>query len=194
MKKTISPTISPEYDQTALLVIDVQLGLFQKSTPVYRAEQLIDNINTLVEKAHNDGVPVVYIQHSDPRYLVFNSPGWQLHPQLHPQVGDAIVHKLHGNAFEGTNLAELLNKMGVGRLVVTGLVTHGCVKATCLGGRELGYPVTLVSDAHSNYSQDAAAIIEKWHAKLSEEGVLLIPTYRIDYEWEPEGRPSVLSV
>jgi nicotinamidase-related amidase len=70
-------------------------------------------------------------------------------------------------------------------VVVTGMVTHGCVKATCLGARELGYPVTLVTDAHSSYSQDAAALIEKWHANLSKEGVTLLPTVQVQFEKEP---------
>ncbi len=56
-----------------------------------------------------------------------------------------------------------------------------CVKATCLGGRELGYSATLVTDAHSNFSQDAAAMIEKWHAKLAKAGVTLLPTDQVEF-------------
>lgn len=179
--KTQPAQVPPGFDRTALLVIDVQLGLFQKSTPIYRANQLIHNINTLVEQARRCGVTVIYIQHSDSHSLEKGSAGWQLHPGLHPLESDPIVHKLHGNAFEDTRLAEILHENKIGQLVATGLVTHGCVKATCLGGRELGYPVTLVTDAHSNFSQDAAAMIEKWHARLAEAGVTLLPTDQINF-------------
>jgi nicotinamidase-related amidase len=184
-KKTVLPAIPPEFNRTALLVVDVQLGLFQKATPIYKAEELLHNINLLIEHARDGGVPVVYIQHSDPRNLVKDSPGWQLHPRLHPPEHDPVVHKLHGNAFEGTELAGLLDERRVGRLVVTGLVTHGCVRATCLGGRELGYPVTLISDAHSNYSPDAAALIAKWHENLAQAGVLLQPTAEVLFDHQP---------
>jgi nicotinamidase-related amidase len=187
-KKTIPPVIPPEYERTALLVIDVQHGLFQKSTPIYRAEQLLQNLNVLIERARARGVAVIYVQHSDPRNLVKGSPGWQLHPRLHPPDHEPVIHKLHGNAFEETGLNDLLSEERVGRLVVTGLVTHGCVKATCLGGRELGYPVMLVSDAHSNYSSDAARLIEEWHDKLTQGGVELRSTEDVAFgEWSPAG-------
>ena len=89
---------------TALLVIDVQQGLFRKSTPIFRAEPLLDTITTLVERAHAAGVLVVYIQHASDKVLPFGSADWQLHPRLHPGEGDLVVHKQHGNAFEDTPL------------------------------------------------------------------------------------------
>lgn len=169
-------------DQTnvALLIIDVQQGLFEKSTPVYKAEQLLQNINTLVERAHEGGVPVFYIQqHSDSKNLVMGSPQWQLHPRLQPQPADSVVHKLHGNAFEDTNLEENLRAKQINSLIITGLVTHGCVRATCLGARQLGYHVILVKDGHSNYSKQAERFIQEWNQKLSAESIELIPTREI---------------
>jgi nicotinamidase-related amidase len=166
---------------TALLVIDVQQGLFRKSTPIYEAEQLLKNINLLVDLAHGESVPVFYIQHSDERTLVKGSQDWQLHPELHPQRMDGIVHKQHGNAFEDTNLDELLKSKNIAHLVVTGLVTHGCVKATCLGACQLGYRVSLVQDGHSSYSKDAARLIEEWNQKLNAQGCGLILTPQIKF-------------
>jgi len=174
--------ISAECSRTALLVIDVQQGLFRKATPIYRAEALLENINTLVEQAHHFGVPVVYIQHSDKLALKKDSDDWQLHPALQLQNIDDIVHKQHGNAFEETNLSKILDARGVGKLVVTGLVTHGCVRATCLGARKLGYHVTLVSDAHSNYSEKAAQLIDEWHQKLHAQMVTLKSTAEVEFE------------
>lgn len=181
-KNTTPPAISPEFDRAALLVIDVQHGLFQKSTPIYHADQLLQNLNALIDRARANGVPVIYVQHSDPRHLVKDSPGWKLHPRLRQPEKETVIHKVQGNAFEGTELSELLRQEKVGRLVVAGLVTHGCVKATCLGGRALGYPVTLVSDAHSSYSQEAARLISEWHAKLAQAGVTLRSTEAVAFD------------
>ena len=119
----------------ALLVIDVQQGLFNKSTPIYKADELLENITTLVERAHVSGAPVIYVQHSDARNLVKDSAGWQLHTQLRPLDSDTVIHKRHGNAFEDTPLDDTLRARNVTTMVVTGLVTHGCVRATCLGAR-----------------------------------------------------------
>jgi nicotinamidase-related amidase len=165
----------------ALLVIDVQQGLFRKSTHLFKAGELLENINLLVDRAHGAEVPVFYIQHSDSRTLVKGSQGWQLHPELQPQRRDTIVHKQHGNAFEDTNLDSLLKSKNISRLIVAGLVTHGCVKATCLGARQLGYPVILVKDGHSNYSKDAGRLIEEWNQKLGAQGCELVATSQIEF-------------
>jgi nicotinamidase-related amidase len=166
---------------TALLVIDVQKGLFEKTTPVYKAKQLLENINTLINKARQENVPVVFIQHSNHKTLEKGSDAWQLHPKIQPLADEVIIHKLHGNAFEETNLRDELEKRNVGILVTTGLVTHGCVKATCLGAIDEGYKVVLVSDGHSSYSKDAAQLIEKWNRTISEKGAELIETQNVSF-------------
>lgn len=166
----------------ALLVIDVQQGLFKKSTPIYLADQLLENIALLVDQAHQAGVPVFYIQHSEPRNLVEGSPDWQLHPKLQPQSTDNFIHKQHSNAFEGTDLDNVLQSQNITCLLVAGLVTHGCVKATCIGARQLGYRVILVKDGHSSYSQQAAQMIDKWNQNLAAQQVEVMSTSEIEFD------------
>ena len=164
---------------TALLVIDVQQGLFHKSTPIYRAEALLNTLAMLIDRAHAADTLVIYIQHASDKVLPFGSEDWQLHPRLHPGDGDLVILKQHGNAFEDTSLqAELIGR-GVGRVIVTGLVTHGCVKATCLGALALGYAVVLAADGHSSYSRDAARLIEEGNRKLGEAGARVMPAAEI---------------
>lgn len=163
----------------ALLVIDVQQGLFCKSTPIYRAEALLNTIESLIERARAAGLAVVYVQHASAKVLPFGSGDWQLHPRLHPGEGDLIVHKQHGNAFHDTPLHAELIQRGVGRVVVTGLVTHGCVKATCEGALALGYAVVLAADGHSSFSKDARQLVDEWNRKLCEAGAEVIPAAQI---------------
>jgi nicotinamidase-related amidase len=165
----------------ALLVIDLQKGLFEKSTPIYKAKQVLENINTLLDRARQAGVSVFFIQHSDKRVLVRGSDAWRLHPEIQPLAEEVVIHKLHGNAFEETNLREELDKRNVSVVVMTGLVTHGCVKATCLGAIEEGYKVVLVSDGHSSYSKDAAQLIEKWNQAIGEKGADLIEAQKVRF-------------
>jgi nicotinamidase-related amidase len=181
MAKKVQKKIIDGMVQWALLVIDVQNGLFNKSTSIYKADELMMNINELVDKAHLKDIPVVYIQHSNPTTLVYGSNDWRLHAGLEPEKRDYRIHKQHGNSFEETSLGQLLDSKSVNSLVVTGLVTHGCVKATCLGALELGYDVVLVKDAHSNYSNEAVELIEKWNNKLSGLGAQLIATNEINF-------------
>lgn len=166
-------------EATALLVIDVQQGLFNKSTRIYQAEPLLETIEALIAQSHAAGAPVVYVQHASSKVLPYGSKDWQLHPRLQPGENDLVVHKQHGNAFEGTELHAELARRDVGRVIVTGLVTHGCVKATCEGALALGYAVVLARDGHSSYSKDAPRLIEEWNRKLGEAGVEVIPAGQI---------------
>ncbi len=173
--KKKQPVIQADYDQTALLVIDVQQALFEKRIPIYQAESLLERINRLVEQAHQAGILVVYVQHSGKGDLASGEPGWQLHPAIQPKPVDILIHKQQGNAFEGTELFDVLSEHQVGKLVITGLVTHGCVKATCQGALDHGYQLTLVSDAHSSYSEKAAELIATLNQKMQEQGARVLP-------------------
>ena len=166
---------------TALLVIDVQQGLFQRSTPIHQADQVLANINALIGRARRANVPVIFIQHSGEDSLRYGSAEWQLHPAIQPLPGEPIIHKLEGNAFLGTSLGPELEKRQITSLTVCGLVTHGCVKATTLGALDAGYQVLLVSDAHSNFSKDAPKLVKKWNQILSQKGSRLAETKDVTF-------------
>jgi nicotinamidase-related amidase len=170
-----------KWDGVALLVIDVQQGLFQRSNPIYKAQELLENINTLVERAHRADIPVFYIQHANKGTLVQDSDEWQLHPQMQPVERDFIIYKRHGNAFKDTTLGQELESRKIKKLVATGLLTNGCVKATCIAAQKLGYEVILVRDGHSNFNEQAASVIEEWHQKLGDGIVELRSTREIDF-------------
>lgn len=98
--------------------------------------------------ARESGTPVVWVQHSD-EGLERGSDGWEIVPELVPAEGETIVEKTYGDSFEGTNFEDVLEGLGVGRLVVAGAQTDACVRSTIHGGFARGYDVTLVSDAHT---------------------------------------------
>lgn len=169
------------YPSTALLLIDLQQELFHKRIPIYRAEDLLENITLLTQRAHQAGLPVVYVQHCNQGALKPNTDGWQLHPRLKPGPDDLSIHKQHGSAFRDTPLKERLDARDIHTIVVTGLVSHGCVQATCLEARRLGYRVILVKDGHSNYHRQAARVIEECHQTLATAGVELAETSTLTF-------------
>ena len=134
-----------ERPNTALLVIDVQNDVM--ATAARRAE-VIANINTLVGKARAEGVPVVWVQHSD-EGMPLGSPEWRYVPELVQQDGEPVVHKRYGDSFEDTDLERVLAERGIGRLIVTGAQSDACIRSTLHGGFTRGYDVTLVGDAHT---------------------------------------------
>ncbi|MFF3782381.1 isochorismatase family protein [Streptomyces sp. NPDC001933] len=130
---------------TALLVIDVQNGVVAGA---HEREGVIANINTLVGKARVEGVPVIWVQHSDDD-LKRDSEPWQYVPELVRRDAEPLIHKLYGDSFEETALEALLAERGVGRLVVTGAQSDACIRSTLHGAFVRGYDVTLVGDAHT---------------------------------------------
>lgn len=144
-------TTLPDRPNTALLVIDVQNGVVANA---HNREAVIANIDTLVGKARAEGVPVVWVQHSDDE-LVPESEPWQYVPELSRLESEPLVHKSYGDSFEDTDLEAVLAERGVGRLVVTGAQTDACIRSTIHGGLVRGYDVTLVGDAHTTDDHSA---------------------------------------
>ena len=134
---------------TALVVIDVQKGVVADA---HQREAVVANISTLVDKAREEGVPIVWVQHSDEQ-LVKGSDAWEYVPELVRRESEPLVHKTFGDSFEDTDLEEVLAKAGIGRLVVTGAQTDACIRSTIHGAFARGYDVTLVGDAHTTEDQ-----------------------------------------
>ena len=131
---------------TALLVIDVQNNVVEGA---HQRDSVIANINTLVDKARGEGVPVVWVQHNDPRNMPIDSDGWQYVPELKRDDSEPLVHKKYGDSFEDTDLEDVLAQHKVGRLVVTGAQTDMCIRSTLHGALVRGYDALLVGDAHT---------------------------------------------
>ena len=139
----------PSQPRTALLIIDVQIGLVEL-VPAEVRRSVLPKIKTLLTKAHASGVPVIYIQHDGPKGhpLETHTKGWEIHPSLKPAAGEHVIRKQESDSFFGTTLQQELEKRGISHLIVAGGMTEYCVDTTCRRATSLGYDVTLASDAH----------------------------------------------
>jgi nicotinamidase-related amidase len=136
---------------TALLVVDVQQGVVEGSPG---RDSVVANIGSLVEKARQEAVPVVWVQHSD-EGLAKGSDEWQIVSELSPDEAEPLIEKSYGDSFEDTPLETVLSDLGVGKLVVVGAQTDACIRSTLHGAFARGYDATLVSDAHTTEDQTA---------------------------------------
>jgi nicotinamidase-related amidase len=158
----------------ALLVIDVQVNMFAEPDPVYRGNELLTCIRSLLEKARSAQVPIIYVQHGSERRghpLEIGTAGWHIHPAIVPQEGDIIVQKRMPDAFYATTLQQELQALGVNNVILTGIQTELCVDTTCRRACSLDYDVTLVEDAHSTWDRGpliAAQIIAHHNALLGD--------------------------
>jgi len=139
--------------RTALLIIDVQQGMFMEEDPVYNAGSLLANINLLLHMARARQMPVFYIQHTEARgeLLEKGSSPWQIHPDIAPLQTDIMIEKKTPDSFLGTDLHDELTKRHIGHLVLAGIQSDLCVDTTCRMAYSLGYSITLAADAHSTW-------------------------------------------
>ena len=138
-------TTLTERPHTALLVIDVQNDVMAGA---HDRDAVIANVAALVDRARDEKVPVVWVQHSD-QGMPRGSDGWRYVPELAQDTSEPVVHKQYGDAFEDTDLEAVLAERKVGRLVVAGAQTDECIRSTLHGAIVRGYDATLVSDAHT---------------------------------------------
>jgi isochorismate hydrolase len=130
---------------SALLVIDPQNGVLAGAGS---RDSVLRNIDVLVARARTEGALVIWVQHAG-EGLARGSESWQFVPEVARLHAEPVVHKSYGDAFEDTDLEQLLAERAVGRLVVAGAQSDACVRATIHGAFTRGYDVTLVSDAHT---------------------------------------------
>ena len=159
--KTLSPGARP-----ALLVIDFVRAYLVKSSPLYAGvEQARSDCETLLHAARRAGIPVLHTN-------VVYQPGGRdggvffrkvpalscfeagAHPELaafaeglEPVAGETVISKQYASAFFGTTLASTLTALGVDTVLIAGLSTSGCVRASAVDCCQHGFIPIVVREA-----------------------------------------------
>lgn len=118
------------------------------------------------------------------------TPGWQL--ALLPRPNEPVVDKRKNNAFTNTRLPELIPTTA--DLVVLGMQSDFCIRATCSAALGRGNNVFLVEGAHATYDRpeafaaDGAVIVtparkveQEIESELEEAGVLVVKMEDLDH-------------
>jgi nicotinamidase-related amidase len=143
--------------KSALLIIDVQRGLFDPEPRPLEADEVIQRINCLAQSARDSAAPVIFIQHErQGSPLEYQSENWKLASGLVSDSSDIFVRKTTPDSFLYTNLQMLLQENGVTHLVISGYACEFCVDTTTRRVAALGYGVTLVSDGHTTHDKPHA--------------------------------------
>lgn len=143
--------------KTALLVIDVQKGLGDPSWGKRNNPDAESNIALLLSVWRKRELPVIHIRHCS---VAPNSP---LRPELpgnafkeeaEPLPGEKQFNKSANSAFIGTELEQYLREHDISSLVIVGLTTDHCVSASTRTAADLGFEVTLISDATATFDRE----------------------------------------
>lgn len=138
--------------RAALLIVDMQVGLFRGAERPYDGERVLQHIQRLIEKARQCSAPILAARHTGAAGspIAVGAPAWQLLPELGlDPARDIVFNKSRPSCFYGTGLAHRLAELGVDELVVTGMKTQYCIDTTCRVASELGIQPVLVADAHT---------------------------------------------
>lgn len=150
----------------ALVLIDFANAYFDESQPLYGGEGCqiaLDNAKRLLPVARSAGVPVVF---TEVKYLPGGADGGAFYNKvpalscfdagrdsqmlaggLTVEDGDLLITKQYPSAFFGTSLAATLQWMKIDTLLLTGVTTSGCVRASCIDSISSGFVTIVVSDA-----------------------------------------------
>lgn len=155
--------------KSALIVIDMQCGIFTEARPRYDAEGLVQRLNALAARVRAAGGNVIFIQHQGPPGddLHPSRPGYRLLPSLEIGPADAIIQKTACDAFLGTPLEEQLGRAGVEQVIITGCATDDCVDTTVRSALARGHETIVPRDGHTTADRPylaATKIIEHHNA------------------------------
>ncbi|MCI0765080.1 cysteine hydrolase family protein [Bacillus sp. TL12] len=151
----------------ALLVIDVQEGMYTAGGPVYKGQELLETLQELIQKCRLHEIPVIYVQHNGPKGhpLAKGKPEWNIHSAIAPKDGDIIIEKETPDSFHKTNLRKVLQDNEIEHVIMSGMQTEYCVDTTTRRAFSEGHKITLVRDAHSTFDSEqlSAEEIVKHH-------------------------------
>jgi len=148
----------------ALILVDFVAAYFVESSPLYAGvEDELASALRIRDAARAAGIPVIYTNvvyqkggadggvfyRKVPALEAFEAgnPLGRWAEGLEPGDGELVISKQYPSAFFGTSLAETLSKRSIDTLIITGVTTSGCVRATCVDAMSSGFVPIVVADA-----------------------------------------------
>jgi maleamate amidohydrolase len=165
----------PMGKSAAILSVDFQLGFTSGDLAIGKSEHIQASVSAaarLLSRARNCGTPVF---HTFVRYRVDETDlglwrwkvpslasftegsGWDHIDSRLLGEGDVVIHKRKPSAFFGTGLDAMLRESDIDSLVICGVTTSGCVRASIIDAFSYGFHCTVAADACGDQDPKAHA-------------------------------------
>lgn len=148
----------------ALVLIDLARAYFEPGAPFYLgSDDSLQSASRLLAAARAADVLIVHTKVSFtpgaadggiffkkvPALEVFTegNPLGEPMPQVAPSLGEPVVVKQYASAFFGTSLSSTLHSLGVDTVLIAGVSTSGCVRATAVDAMQHGFIPVVVREA-----------------------------------------------
>lgn len=142
--------------QHVLLIVDVQKGFDEPYWGKRNNPNAEENIKKLLTHWREKHLPVIHVRHcstEEQSPLKPGSPGNEFKDEVTPLDSEKQFDKSVNSAFIGTGLEEYLRASNLNDLVIVGLTTDHCISTTTRMAGNLGFNVTLVSDATATFNR-----------------------------------------
>ncbi len=175
--RTLEEACDPR--RMALLVYDMQVGVLSQ---IADGPEITERVGRIVDAARTGGFRIVYLRHyflppemagvaalrtallwqrlervADLRpFLLRDSPGFELVPELQPRPSELVLDKVTMSAFAGTPLDLVLRDCRIDSYVIAGVATEVGIEPTVRHSLDLGYFPVLVTDACGAGNREAA--------------------------------------
>jgi len=148
----------------ALILVDFVQAYFDKDCDLFAdVEAELASALRIRDAARAAGIPVVYSNvvyreggadggvffRKAPvlKNFIAGNPMGEWAEGLQPADGELVISKQYPSSFFGTSLAADLNALDIDTLIITGVTTSGCVRATCIDTMSHGFVPIVVADA-----------------------------------------------
>lgn len=159
------PVRTPGKRRVAIVALDLQNDILEGGAlPCKRIQNILPPLSKLFAKARSMGVPIIYVcdwHYKDdpelklwPNHMIAHTYGAQIINEVAPMPGDIVVHKNRFNGFLETPLHDILQKLNIDTVLMTGWRSHVCVTQTAIEAFYKGYRVAIAEDGVDSTTQN----------------------------------------
>lgn len=145
--------VPPSDPVQALLIIDIQKAFVTGDHAAPASAQLLAGLDGLLARARQADALVVQLQNDGAPGAVDEpgQAGWELYFPVIESDRELVIQKQKDDGFDGTALADVLGRHGVGRVCIVGVMSEMCVLATARTALERGLGVVIPHDGHATF-------------------------------------------
>lgn len=146
--------------KTALVLIDIQNDYFSGGKyELFESNKASFKAKELLEEFRRRNLLIIHVRHEnikqDASFFLPNTFGADIHSNVTPQEGETVITKHQISSFVDTGFESKLRSRKVGNLVICGMQTDWCVRATTLDALKSDFRVMVIEDAITARNIDA---------------------------------------
>ncbi|HQJ56682.1 MAG TPA: cysteine hydrolase [Caldisericia bacterium] len=163
-----------DFKRSVLLIVDMEYGFLDSKSPLFvnLGFEIVTNIKKILNIYREKKLQIIFVKREHRKsgididktrveifkkskgLILENDKSSEIIDDLKPLKDEIIVIKRRWSSFFGTELDILLRRLNINNLIVTGIQTPNCIRATVYDALSLDYNVIVISDATASKSEE----------------------------------------